>query len=55
MFSKENLGGTIILPFACCSINGCPGCPEKPGASANLYTQTANQKEKNVGSGGGSS
>ena len=55
MFSKENFGGTIILPFACCSINGCPECPNKPGASSHLRNQTATQKEKTVGSGGGSS
>ena len=55
-FIKENNGGSIVLPTACCSIPGCPSCDtNKPGSASNLYTQTANRKEKQVGAGGGAS
>lgn len=54
-FVKENYGSSIILPMACCSISGCSSCSDKPNAATNLYNQTANTKEKNVGSGGGAS
>lgn len=54
-FVKEDNGGSIVLPMACCSISGCSGCSDKPAAASNLYTQTANAKEKSAGSGGGAS
>lgn len=54
-YIKENIGGTVLLPLACCSITGCSGCPARGGGASNSYTQTANTTEREVGNNGGAS